>query len=162
AVLEQLAAQAAISLESATLYAELADHRRTLEHTVEQRTAELERSRALLQTIVDSSTALLSLKALDGRYLMTNRQLAAAVGRPGQSLVGLSAEDIVGAELVRYWKEQDQVVISENRTVRFEADISLNGNARTFQMDKFPVHDASGQIYAIGTISFDITELKRI
>jgi predicted ATPase/signal transduction histidine kinase/CheY-like chemotaxis protein/HPt (histidine-containing phosphotransfer) domain-containing protein len=49
AVLEQLAAQAAISLESAQLYAELAEHKRVLEATVETRTAELQHARRVAE-----------------------------------------------------------------------------------------------------------------
>ena len=49
AVLEQLAAQAAISLESAQLYAELEEHKRVLEATVETRTAELLQARRLAE-----------------------------------------------------------------------------------------------------------------
>jgi len=49
AVLEQLAAQAAISLESAQLYAELAEHKRVLETTVETRTAELQQARVVAE-----------------------------------------------------------------------------------------------------------------
>jgi predicted ATPase/signal transduction histidine kinase/DNA-binding response OmpR family regulator len=45
AVLEQLAAQAAISLESARLYDELEAHRRNLEALVDERTAELRQAR---------------------------------------------------------------------------------------------------------------------
>ena len=49
AILEQLVAQATISLESAQLYAELEEHKRVLEATVEIRTAELLQARRLAE-----------------------------------------------------------------------------------------------------------------
>jgi PAS domain S-box-containing protein len=160
AVVEQLAAQAAISLESSRLYAELAQQQRTLEAKVEARTLDLERSHATLQTMLDGMPALISLKGLDGRYLMHNRRYAEQLGRGKRSLVGLRPGDLVPAEFAHRSRRQDLQVISTGQGLSAEEDEAVADGLRTFQVHKFPVHDSRGEIYAVGSISIDVTELK--
>ena len=158
--LDQLTAQAAISLENAQLYAQLEEHKRRLEERVEERTAELQRSRNTLQAILDSSPAFVSLKGLDGRYLMHNRRFAKLHGRETQSLVGMRAEDLHTFEISERLNAQDRIVISEGRAVRDQESTVANGVLRTFQMNKFPVHDEAGKIFAVGAIAIDVTDLQ--
>jgi PAS domain S-box-containing protein len=160
AILEQLAAQAAISLESSQLYAQLAEHKRTLEERVEARTVELERSRNLLQTMLDGLPALIALKDLDGRYLLCNRAYAELAGRPVEALLGLSVEDIASNRLAANSRRQDRQVIEEQKSFREEQTVPTPDGVRTFQAHKFPVRDAAGRVYAVGSIRVDVTELK--
>jgi len=160
-VLEQLAAQAAISLESAQLYEQLAEHKRTLERKVEARTEELQRSQALLQTILDSSAALVSLKGRDGRYLLHNKRFAEFFGRAGQSLVGLRIEDIAEPEVAQRMNAQDRQVFDDNVALRFDDDRPVGGAIHSLQLDKFPIQGSDGRPYAIGSIAVDVTELRQ-
>jgi len=153
-VLDQLAAQAAISLDSARVYA-------GLEAKVQERTRELQRSGNLLQAILDSTPAMISLKDLNGRYLLHNRAFAESVGQPGRSLIGLQAGEVFDAEASGRLTAQDRLVLAENRPLRSEDESRLDGIVRTFQMHKFPVRDDDGTAYAIGAIAVDVSELKR-
>ncbi len=159
-VLRQLMAQAAISLESADLYEQLEDGRRALEQKVEARTAEVQRSRLALQTMLDSSDAMISLKGLDHRYLMHNRRFAAGFGRSAENLVGLRVEDIGDTELVDRVNLQDREVLAFDHAIRFEEEIRFAGLVRAVQVEKFPVRDASGMTYAIGSVAVDVTDLR--
>jgi PAS domain S-box-containing protein len=160
AVVEQLAAQAAISLESSRLYAQLAEQQRTLEARVEARTLDLERSSATLQTMLDGMPALISLKGLDGRYLMHNRHYAEQFGNGAESLVGLRPSDVVGGEFAHRSRRQDLQVIATGKGMSAEEEENVLAGPRTFQVHKFPVLDARGEMYAVGSISIDVTELK--
>ena len=159
-VVEQLAAQAAISLESAQLYAELAEHKRTLEAKVEGRTQELERSRGVLETMLDGIPAMISMKDRDGRFLLHNRQYAEQFGRSGESLIGLRVEDLVSKAAAADASRQDRQVLDSETTLRLEQEIAVVGGPRVFQVNKFPVRDDEGQVYAVGAITIDVTELK--
>ncbi|MDP9045019.1 MAG: AAA family ATPase, partial [Pseudomonadota bacterium] len=160
AVLEQLAAQAAISLESSRLYAELAAQQSTLEAKVEARTQDLERSRATLQTMLDGMPALISLQGLDGRYLMHNRHYAEQHGHGVASLVGLRTSEVLDADAAQRSRRQDVQIIASGRGLSAEEDETVREGLRTFQVHKFPVRDARGEVYAVGSISIDVTELK--
>ena len=159
-VLEQVAAQAAISLESSKLYAELQAHRRELEQRVDQRTAELETSRNLLQTILDSSPTIVSLSDLNGMCLLHNRLFAQVFRHPGESLVGRRGEEFVTPEYLPLFQAQDRAVLDEGRLLRFENDFVLDDDVRSFQTFKFPVRDGSGHPVAVGAVSIEITEMK--
>ncbi|HEY4066930.1 MAG TPA: AAA family ATPase [Burkholderiaceae bacterium] len=160
AVIEQLAAQAAISLESARLYAELAEQQRTLETKVEARTLELERSRSVLQTMLDGIPAMISLKDADGRYLLHNRHYAEQIGQAGHSLVGRLVGDFIDAEAAANARAEDRKVFDDGLNLRIEEALPVVGGLRDFQVNKFPVRDDLGRVYAVGGITIDVTELK--
>ncbi|CAN5901914.1 hypothetical protein BH11PSE8_BH11PSE8_47480 [soil metagenome] len=161
AVVEQLAAQAAISLEGSRLYAELADQQRTLEAKVEARTAELERSRNILHTMMDGMPAMISMKGLDGRYLLHNRHFAEQVGRPGESLVGFRADELFESEQAMRLTRRDDEVMRTGRIMRSEEPMVTLGASTLVQIVKFPMLDSNGSIDGVGTISIDVTELNR-
>jgi PAS domain S-box-containing protein len=152
-VLEWLSAQAAISIENAQMYQEL-------ESLVAKRTVELERNRNVLESILEFSPALVSLKDLNGRYLRHNLRFAELFNRAGESLVGFTDEEIAGPETAKRFLIQDQRVIAENKPQRVEEEIMTADGVHTFLTHKFPLRDADGSVYAVGGIAMDITELK--
>ena len=132
-----------------------------LQEHVERRTAELQRSRNTLQSIVDHSPAIVFLKGLDGRYLAHSPELASQAGRPGESLVGLTDLDLSGDP------DEAQLIRDE------EADIAVTGAAlsatrsmltpegpRAFLVNKFAVPDEAGVAYAVGGMLIDVSELQ--
>ncbi|HSI61256.1 MAG TPA: AAA family ATPase [Ideonella sp.] len=160
-VLEQLAAQVAVSIENSQLVDRLERQQHLLRQHVEQRTAELQRSRSTLQSIVDHSPATVFLKDLEGRYLAHTPMLAANFGRAGQSLVGLTDADLRGptadAEAIR---NEDLQIASQGRVLRTTRLSDSPEGTRTYMVQKFPVKDEAGHTYAIGGISIDVSELK--
>jgi PAS domain S-box-containing protein len=161
AVLEQLAAQAAISIEIAQLYVQVDARRLTLQAEVRSRTAELERSRALLQDIVDGSPATISVMDLDARYLLRNRRFVELFVPGGRSAVGPRLEMIAtepGAVLAR---AHDLRVAESGQPETVIADHARpDGQRASFQVHKFPLRDPHGRIHAVCAIGVDITELK--
>ena len=160
-VLEQLAAQAAVSIENSRLVDRLEDHQRRLEEHVLQRTAELQRSRNTLQSIVDHSPVMVFLKDLEGRYLAHTPALATNFGRTGQSLIGLQDSELwpdkADADAIRSEDLQVARTAATLRTTRLSATPE---GMRTFMVSKFPVPDEQGRTYAVGCIALDVTELK--
>ncbi|STQ89375.1 response regulator [Iodobacter fluviatilis] len=152
-VLEWLSAQAAISIENAQMYQEL-------ESLVAKRKVELERNRNVLESILEFSPALVSLKDLNGRYLRHNLRFAELFNRAGESLVGMTDEEIAGPETADRFLIQDKRVIAENAPQRVEEEIMTADGLHTFLTHKFPLRDADGSVYAVGGIAMDITELK--
>ncbi|AZN35189.1 response regulator [Iodobacter ciconiae] len=152
-VLEWLSAQAAISIENAQMYQEL-------ESLVAKRTVELERNRNVLESILEFSPALVSLKDLNGRYLRHNLRFAELFNRSGESLVGMTDEEIAGPETASRFLIQDQRVIEQNMPQQVEEEIMTADGLHTFLTHKFPLRDADGSVYAVGGIAMDITELK--
>ncbi|MES1163895.1 MAG: ATP-binding protein, partial [Rhizobacter sp.] len=127
---------------------------------VEARTLALERSSGVLQAMLDGMPALISLKDTEGRYLMHNARYAEQFGRPGASLVGLRAADLVPGDFAARSRRLDLQVLETGAGLSAEEEENVLDGLRTFQVHKFPVRDAKGTIYAVGSISIDVTELK--
>jgi len=160
-VLEQLAAQAAVSIENAQLVERLEEHKRLLQHNVDLRTAELQRSRNVLYSIFENSPAIVFLKDLQGRYLAHSPALAENFGRDGESLVGLSDVDLMGDTAdVEAIRREDLRVVREGVVLRATPVREYPIGIRTHVLHLFPVRDEQGEIYAIGGIAIDVSDLK--
>ncbi|WP_437758865.1 AAA family ATPase [Sorangium sp. So ce1389] len=156
-VLELLSAQAAISIANATLYADL------LQENSERRRAEqaVRDSKELLQSIVDNSTALIYLKDLEGRYLMSNRRYAEVFHVSEQAIVGRTDYDIFPRELADAYRAVDQAALATGTALQAEEEAPQDDGLHTYISLKYPLRNAAGQPYAVCGISTDITERKQ-
>jgi PAS domain S-box-containing protein len=157
AVLELLAGQAAISLENARLYAEL--KRENSER--EQAEVALRHSQALLQAVVDASTALIYVKDLQGRFLLVNRSLADLLGRDVGSVLGMSDYDLFPTEQADAFRLVDRQVIANVAALEVEETAPGPDGTHSYLSLKAPLVDASGRVYGLCGISTNITERKR-
>jgi signal transduction histidine kinase/CheY-like chemotaxis protein len=150
-----LGLQFAVAFENALVH-------RNLEALVDAKTEEARRGERLLQTILESSPTQINLRDLNGRYLLHNGRYSEIFGRPeGARLVGERAYDLPAAETGREWQRQDEQVMRENKPLIAIDEWTVGNQTRTFQLHKFPVHDANHALYAIGTIAVEVTELRR-
>ena len=149
--------QFAIAFENARAHTQL-------ERLVGQRTAALARSNAMLQGILDSSPAMISMKDADGVMLLHNRRWAEVFGLGASgSAIGMRLDELPNgdAELTRESLANDKIVFERGELMRFVSEIDVGDERHTFQAQKFPVHDADGRTFAVGMVSMDVTELKR-
>ncbi|MFF2851996.1 ATP-binding protein [Streptomyces sp. NPDC058001] len=122
-----------------------------------------------LQDLVDNSTALMYVKALDGQYLMVNRYFTRHFGISGEAAVGRTDHDLFPAHIAEIYRAHDRQVISTCRSIEVEepfGDIGPPGPGSaaadgSWLSIKFPLLDELGRPYALGAISTDITDRKR-
>jgi len=156
--LEVIAAQAAIALSNAELFARLERENK------ERRRAEafLDESSKKLQQIIDNSTAVIFVKDTEGRYLLVNRAF--------EELFHFSREEVKGktdrylpvpAESLEGFRANDLAALRQDRPVEFEETVVTSGVAHTYLTVKFPLHDSEGRPYAVCGISTEITGRKR-
>lgn len=135
----------------------------SLEQRVQTRTAELELSRNALQAIIENVPAAVYVKDLEGRYQRHNTRLAAVLGHPGESLVGRRDNELIDTPTATRMAEEDRRVADEGCVLSMEHEMSgPDGEARIYQTHVFPLQGADGTCYAVGGISMDITDLKRV
>jgi PAS domain S-box-containing protein len=156
--LEVVAAQAAIALANADLFAKLE------RENVERRRAEahLEESRGKLQQIIDNSATLIFLKDLQGRYLLVNKAFEELFRLDREAIKGKTDEHLpVPRALADLFRSNDAAALRQARAIEFEEPVETDAGTHTFLSLKFPLHDATGRPYAVCGISTDITTRKR-
>lgn len=131
--------------------------------SVQKRAEEaLRESEVRLRIIMDNSPLLISLKSVDGRYLMVNRSFAEHCGRSVEEIIGKSALEIWGNDPGTALEEIDAKVIETGEMLEEDREIvNPQGEAFNFLNIKFALPDNDGNPSMIGTISVDITERKQ-
>lgn len=115
-----------------------------------------------LHQVLDQASAVVFWKGLDGRYLFVNREFCRLVGQWPEAVIGRRDGDVMPAMVATRLRANDARVLSEGRTVTFEEQIVVDGELRTYLVDKFPLFDPDGRAQAVCGIANDITGRKRI
>lgn len=129
----------------------------------ERKLAEEQRrlSEQRLQAILDHSPAVIHLKDAQGRYLLVNRRFEQLFDISHEEVVGLAPHDLFTQETADALRNHDLKVLTARAPMEFDETLPQNGELRTYISVKFPLLDAAGVAYALGSISTDITERKR-
>jgi PAS domain S-box-containing protein len=140
-----------------------------LENRVRERTADLVKanealrnSQHLLQGILDNSTAMISVKDLQGRYMLVNHGYERLFHADNESLVGKTISDLLPPEHADRVRATDQRVLASGNVLEAEESIPHEDGLHTYIVIKSPLRDAEGKPYAVCSIATDITEWKRL
>jgi PAS domain S-box-containing protein len=156
-----VAAAAAALLAAAAALLYLQRQRRTLEESQRLTTAQQERLRALalLEAISENSTDAIYAKDTQGRYLLCNREVALALGRPTAEVLGRDDGALMSDEDAAYIRANDERVLGENAVSTRVEHFHTSRGARTYLATKGPLRDEQGQVVGLFGVSRDITEL---
>lgn len=131
--------------------------------TSAQREEALKRNESKLAAILENVDASIYLKDAQGRYLFANRRLREFFGSPTAEVAGLDDTSFFDPQTVAQLQRNDQIVLTERRTLKTDETIRRAHDGRTFttMSVKIPLFNEAGEIYALCGISTDITERKR-
>jgi PAS domain S-box-containing protein len=132
-----------------------------LERRVIERTIALAESERRLKAILDHSPAAISLKDLNGRYILANRQFERFAGVVAAAIAGRSDRDLFVPELAADYRANDAQVVEKNTPLDFEETFLQPDGPHVLHSIKFPLLDSDALPYALCTISIDITERKK-
>jgi PAS domain S-box-containing protein len=123
---------------------------------------ELSRNEALLRSIIDNSTSIIHLKDKDGRYIFVNCQFEAVFRVDEVDVRGKSDFDIFPREYAEVFRANDLKVAAAGAPLEVEEEILQNDGPHTYLSNKFAMFDSAGRLYAVCSISTDITEQRRL
>jgi hypothetical protein len=126
--------------------------------TVDEHHRQLE---AQMQAILDYSPAVIHLKDIQCRYILTNRRFQQLFHLSREEIIGKSPHDLFPQETANVLLNHDQQVLASLTPLEFEETLPQDGELHTYISVKFPLLDAGGVSYAVCGISTDITERKR-
>ncbi len=118
-------------------------------------------TQARLQAILDNSMAVISVKDLEGRYVIVNRQFELTMGRSSPEIVGLTARDLFAEEEANLTRQRELRVTESGEPGEWEEALQLPMGNRTFLANGFPLFDASGNVNSFCGIYLDITDRKQ-
>lgn len=123
---------------------------------------QLSQNKQLLQSIIDNTTNPIFIKELNGEYLLINKQYESLFHLSNQEIIGKTDHDFLPKEVADAYRNSDLEVVKALRELKTEELIEQPDGPHTYIAVKFPLYDSAGRIYAIGGISTDITERKKM
>ena len=117
-------------------------------------------NKKLLLSIIDNTTNPISIKKINGEYLLVNKQFEQLFHITAQEVKGKTDHDFLEKEIADAYRNTDLEVVKAGKEMKFEETISQPDGLHTYIAVKFPLYDITGRIYAIGGISTDISERK--
>lgn len=123
---------------------------------------ELLKNEQLLKSIINNTTNAISVKKINGEYILVNKQYQSIFESKEKNLIGQTNHDFLPKEDADRYRDADLDVIKLGKEIHVEEILDQKDGPHTYLSVKFPLLDASNRIYAIGNISTDITERKAI
>jgi PAS domain S-box-containing protein len=119
-------------------------------------------NKQLLQSIIDNTSNPIFIKKINGEYLLINKQFGSLFQIPNEEIIGKTDHDFLPKEVADVYRNSDLEVAKALRELKTEETIQQPDGPHTYLAVKFPLYDTTGRIYAIGGISTDISERKKL
>ncbi len=124
---------------------------------------ELQHRDQLLYSLINNSHNLVSIKALDGKYLLVNDSFARWFDREADDLCGQTDADLFPPWVLERLRAQERAVLAGQSGPETEEVLPApNGSNHTFVCVRFPIEGPDGALRGIGQIMTDITRQKTI
>lgn len=123
---------------------------------------EILKSEKLLYSIINNTNNAISVKKINGEYLLVNTTYQSIFESSETNIIGKTAHDFLPKEIADNYRNSDLEVIKAGKEIQIEEVLEQSDGPHTYLSVKFPLYDASNRVYAIGNISTDITDKKAI
>src|SRR5579862_4130914 len=125
-----------------------------------QAEAKLRLSEGLLQAFFENSPNLVFVKDRQGRYLYANKQFFKVFHISGE-IQGKTDGDLFSAAQAAAFQAVDRQVLQTGQLTKLDDVVLSEDGFHTRIVQKFPLSNTEGEIYAIGGVITDITDRKR-
>lgn len=123
--------------------------------------SELRQSEMLIRRIIDNANNPIAIKDHEGRYLLVNRQSQKNIGVPEEEIIGRTAYDFFPASVVDQVQKEERAIFESGQMTETSTEIMLEDGLHYFISVRFPLYDDKDKIYAVCSISTDVTSVKR-
>lgn len=117
-------------------------------------------NKQLLQSIIDNTSNSISIKLINGEYLLVNKQFETLFRISKDDIKGKTDHDFLPKEIADSYRNTDLEVLKAGKELKVEEIIKDEHGDQTYLAVKFPLYDIMGRIYAVGAISTNISERK--
>jgi PAS domain S-box-containing protein len=127
----------------------------------EQYTHLLEKTLTQLSSMLEMAPVSIYVTAADGRLRLANQQWQKDTGIDRTSAIGGKLTELFPPELAHKYHENNRQAL-EQGTLELEEWVNTPQGERCYRTLKFPVQEIDGTTSAVGGISVDVTEYKRL
>ncbi|HNW50289.1 MAG TPA: PAS domain S-box protein, partial [Prolixibacteraceae bacterium] len=124
----------------------------------------LQKSEALLNTLINTIPDLIWLKDTNGVFLSCNTMFERFLGATGNEIIGKTDYDFVDHELADSFRKNDQIAMEKGGPSNNEEWITFADDGHSALLDtiKTPMYNPNGELIGVLGVSRDITERKKI
>lgn len=115
-------------------------------------------NRKLLQSIIDNTTNPISVKKINGEYLLINKQYETIYKLKEENIKGKTDHDFLPKDTADRYRSTDLEAVKLEKEIQVEEVLEQSDGPHTYLAVKFPLFDAANRVFAVGTIATDITE----
>ncbi|HSO86258.1 MAG TPA: PAS domain S-box protein [Draconibacterium sp.] len=123
---------------------------------------QLKENKNLLQSIIDNTTNPISIKKINGEYILINKQFALLLKLTEPEIIGKTDHDFLNKEVADRYRNADLEAVKSGKEIKIEELIEQPDGLHTYLSVKFPLFDFENRVYAVGSIATDITERKLV
>jgi two-component system cell cycle sensor histidine kinase/response regulator CckA len=122
---------------------------------------ELRQNEERFRALFDNSPHLIVLKDMEGRYILVSKEHERAFHIREEQFRGRTDKEIFPPAQAAQFRSNDLKAVRARARVEFEEIVNFWDGPHRVIGHKFPLFDATGQIFAIGSIVTDVTAQKR-
>ncbi|MBV8254818.1 MAG: PAS domain S-box protein [Chitinophaga sp.] len=115
--------------------------------------------RERLEAVIDFTPAMMFIKDMSGRYILTNRRFLDVMGIRKEEIIGLVDADLTYPWVSRY-APLDAEVISTGNPASMDDTLEIDGQQAHYYITKFPLRNAYDEMIGICCTANDVTERK--
>ena len=119
-----------------------------------------ERSKHLLHAVMENVPLGVTIKDVEGRYILANPKAREILGLGEEEMIGKIATEIEMDEAAQSLMPIDDQVMNSHRPVTREVSMPVNSVMTHMLNTKFPIMDSEGGVFGVGTVATDITAQK--
>lgn len=115
-----------------------------------------------LNAVVDNSNALIYITDAQGHVMQINSTALKTFNLEESSVIGRPLLDVLPGSVAETVTAHIQRVFTENQSLKFDDNFVVDDKEMHFVTVNFPLHDAGQNVYAVCSISTDVSELHGI
>jgi PAS domain S-box-containing protein len=122
----------------------------------------LREAREFLTSLLDNAPMPIYVRGADDRYRLVNRAWEEFACKKRDEVIGQKPAGVYREKASEHLIQQNHHVLESGIAITAEEAIERRDGTHYFHTVKFPLRDSEGRIDAVGGISIDITERKRL
>ena len=112
---------------------------------------------SILSKILVHCGTLISVKSLDGQYLLINDAFAGTLSLPAEQILGKTDFDLFSENEAEVFRRNDLAAQRRGEPAEIDERLTIRNEEFTHRVMKFPLFDSEGTLFATANVASDIT-----